>query len=151
MATGIEIFGLVGSINATIDIIACVVDVIGTAQNQEKDEQDLRMRFRTHSAALRGLAAKHQDNKSLASRILSDEDEKLMDDMLARLDTLRSTLAKRIAKLHGPPGSDATLTSAVTSTRPVSSRISWALWRRRDLQRLEESLRVLASRHLAGV
>ncbi len=139
MVTGLELFGLVGPITATVSIITSIVEAVKAAQTQGTDERDLQLRFEADSAALRLLLVAIENSEAVDSQTLSAESESLSSDVTAHLESIRFQLESLVAKIR-PQGSDASSPTAATSNPTIKERVTWVLWRRRDLEKLEASL-----------
>ncbi|KAI4274256.1 MAG: hypothetical protein L6R38_006150 [Xanthoria sp. 2 TBL-2021] len=125
---GFELFGLIGSVKATADIIDSAIQTLKDYHNSDDDFKKLRFALRADSIPLRAfikiltvISASGEDTH------ISEEDGELHMDIALHLKSLEERLRERLLKLEVDPGG-------------LASRSAWALWRKKDLEKLLKEL-----------
>ena len=131
MVTGFELVGLIGTVKTTIDIIDNAIQALKAYQSAGDDADKLRLAFEADSTALKRFAAILTDISKVAAGVeVSEDDKKLHEDIIALLNSLEARLRKRVTKL----------TSARLEEEGLPAKAAWALWRKKDLEKLEKEL-----------
>ncbi|KAL8727025.1 MAG: hypothetical protein Q9166_006323 [cf. Caloplaca sp. 2 TL-2023] len=125
---GFELFGLIGSIKATVDIIDNAVRALKDYHNSDEDIQKLFFALKADSVPLRAFVKILSDINASADGVeVSQEDRELHKDIALHLNSLEQRLRDRLTKLNADQGG-------------LASRGAWALWRKKDLEKLEKEL-----------
>lgn len=126
--TGFELFGLIGSGKATADIIDNAIRALKDYRNSDDDIKKLCFALRAESFPLRAFIKILSDISASAQAIqISEEDGELHKDIALHLSSLEKRLRERLSKLDADPGG-------------LASRSAWALWRKKDLEKLVKEL-----------
>lgn len=126
--TGFELFGLIGSGKATADIIDNAIRTLKNYHNSDEDIQQLCFALKADSIPLRAFIKILTDISASAEGIqISEEDGELHKDIALHLNSLEERLRERLSKLDADPGG-------------LASRSAWALWRKKDLEKLLKEL-----------
>ena len=129
--TGFELVGLIGTIKATTDIIDNSVQALNAYNSAGNDADKLQLAFEADSAALKRFAFILANVGKVAAGVAISQDErKLHEDIITLLQSLEARLRERLTKL----------TSTHFEEEGLPGKAAWALWRKRDLERLEKEL-----------
>ncbi|KAL8691642.1 MAG: hypothetical protein Q9218_003177 [Villophora microphyllina] len=127
--TGFELFGLIGSIKATADIIDNAVRALKDYHNSDDDIRRLCFALKADSVPLRRFVKVLSDISTAAEGLeISEEDEELHKAIATHLASLEARFREKVAKLSVDDGGR------------LASRSAGALWRKRDLEKLEKEL-----------
>lgn len=139
--SGFEVLGLMSSIQTIIVGIDQVVGFIQNYRDFDDDVQQLSLHFEADARTLKRFSSVLADLSHAAQGLnLSDEDYRLHSDIEAHLGLLEKRLRSRVNKLVHTP------TPGLSEIASFGSKSAWALWRKRDLERLEISLKDWLSR-----
>ena len=132
VVNGIELAGIIGTVKAIADIIEKASETLRNYRHSDEDVEKFGLAFQADSWTLKSFVRILRDIDTSAKEVeLSDEDRKLHEDVASVLQSLEARLRKRLAKItDGSPSAD----------RSLGSRSAWALWRKRDVARLEKEL-----------
>jgi hypothetical protein len=135
MPSGLELLSLVSSIQSTIEVIDRVITAFKDFHNQEKHEEDLRLKFETHRNTLRRLhpLMKRMHETSVGLNVW-DEEQKLNDDVRNHLDAIQVRLESKLKITSGVDNGNS------PRSYSLGSRAAWATWRKREMFELEKSL-----------
>ena len=129
--SGFELAGLIGTIKATAEIIDNAIEALRGYQNAGVEADKLRLAFEADSVALKRFGAILTNITTVAANVeVSDEEKKLHEDIITLLQSLETRLGKRLAKLA----------STRLKEEGLSTKAAWALWRKKDLEKLEKEL-----------
>ncbi len=129
--TGFELLGLIGTIKATTDIIDNSVQSLKAYNSAGNDADKLQLAFEADSAALKRFAFILTNVGKVAAGVAISQDErKLHEDIITLLTSLEARLRKRLTKL----------TSTTFEEEGLPGKAAWALWREKDLEKLEKEL-----------
>ena len=129
--TPFELLGLIDTIKATVSIIDYAVQALRSYHTADEDVDKLRLAFEADSAALkRFIAILTNISKAAMGVEISDGEKKLHEDIVTLLRSLETRLRTRLAKL----------TSASPDGRGLPAKAAWALWQKKDLEKLEAEL-----------
>ncbi|CAI7622983.1 unnamed protein product [Penicillium manginii] len=133
MPSGLELFGLVSSIQSTIGLINILTVSIRSFRDQSTDEKDLHLKFETDAKTLNQLLpALKRIQQTSAEFDVSDAEQTLSDDIKIHLDTIQAKLSLKLKV--------ASLDGKHMGARALGSRAAWVVWRKRDMVELERSL-----------
>ncbi|KAL9638839.1 MAG: hypothetical protein Q9204_001347 [Flavoplaca sp. TL-2023a] len=126
--SGFELFGLIGSIKATADIIDNAIQALKDYHSSDDDIRKLCLALKADSVPLRAFVKILSDISTSARGVeISDEDGELHKDIALHLKSLEQRLCERLAKLN-------------VDGKRLAPRSAWALWRKKDLEKLEKEL-----------
>ena len=129
--TGFELLGLIGTIKATSDIIDNSVQALKAYNSAGNDADKLQLAFEADSAVLKRFAFILTNFGKVAGGVAIPQDEtKLHEDIITLLKSLEARLRTRLTKL----------TSTNFEEEGLPGKAAWALWRKKDLEKLEMEL-----------
>ncbi|KAI0859170.1 hypothetical protein F4860DRAFT_484115 [Xylaria cubensis] len=118
MASGFEIAGLIGTIDATINITSRISTFISDFRHADEDADNLGAKLRLHKLALEQLNAGIQ--KHFEETLPNGEERDFLVDLQPRLNSLNESLQDQLSRMMKPK-------------RPLISKAAWAASRKASM------------------